>query len=291
MQTYSGVGAFIILMGAAVAFNHSWTGDGVAEDRPNINLMSPGPEVLSAVTFEHALMASDLFWLGVVQEFGFQGDKPVDYPKTFAWTQIATDLDPHYYIAYYATAINLSSYAKDVERSDTILKKGRKNLPGAWQFPMLMGYNAYFVRGDALAASELWFATSLMKGAPAFVASLAARARNHTGDAEGAIELLLTLMPSLEGAAREDAEIRLKLFRSEPILAAYDKACEAYRAQAGVIPSPDELYQGGAVTYPPFDLVESPIEFDENCRARTKVIFVREDEAKERVGMERPDKK
>lgn len=288
MQTYSGVAAFVLLMGAAMGLNETWSGGGAAEDRPNINLMSPGPEVLSAVTFGHSLMAADLFWLGVVQEFGFQGDRPVDFAKTYAWTDITTDLDPEYFIAYYATAINLTSYAKDADRSDKLLMKGRKRLPDAWQFPMLMGYNAYFVRGDALAASDLWFGTSLMPGAPRYVASLAARARNHTGDSEGAIDLLLTLIPSLEGAAREDAEIRLKIFRSEPILSAYDEACRAYRADKGVVPKAADLYQQQAVTYPPFDLLESPIVLDDNCRARTEVIIVREDEAKERVGMERP---
>ena len=81
--------------------------------------------------------------------------------------------------------------------------------------------------------------------------------------------------------------IRLRLFDSEDILRKYDAACVAYEAEHKKLPDPKELYQQGVVDAPPVDLFDKPIYFDANCRARTEMISVREDEAKERIGSQK----
>jgi hypothetical protein len=255
---------------------------------PPSEITSPGPEALHMVALEHPMAAADLFWLGVVQEIGAAADgrKP-SFLMMRRWADIATDLDPHYFAIYYAVAVNLTVYAKDVEASDTLLAKGWRNLPDAWALPFLMGYNAYFIRGDPEAASKLWLAASQLPDHPRFLLSLASRAQYQAGDALGAMSLLEEMIPFLDGPAKEDAELRLKAFRSEPILFAYDEACRAYRAAHGELP-PDaaSLHTQGYVNLPPEDLYGASIYLDSDCRARTEYIKVREDEAAQRVGAE-----
>ncbi len=249
-------------------------------------IQSPGRAQMRALSMQHPLALADLFWLSCVQELGRFVEK--HEPRVIrlkTWAQLATDLDPRYHQAYYVVAINLTVYNKDAEGSDRLLEKGRKNLPHKWQYPFMLGYNAYFLEGDLRKASRLWTEAAYMPGAPRFVPSLAARSRFQAGDEKQAEALLLTMIDHLSGRHKEDAIIRLKILRSEPILRAYDEACRTYFEQNGTLPaSADELRLVGLVSHPARDLFGEPITLDENCRARTEIIFVREDEAKQRAG-------
>ena len=242
--------------------------------------------VLDALALEHALAGADALWLTIVQEFGkaIEG-LTVDDNAVIGWADAATDLDDKYLTVYHSVAINLSVYSRLVDESDRILAKGRAALPNEWPLPFMVGYNAYFLRGDAAAATKAWREASQLPRAPRFLLSLAARSLYQAGDPRGAEQMLVDMLPALSGPARRDAEVRLKMFRSEPILAEYDRACEIYRAEHGVVPEDAKvLLELGLVSKPPFDLLDKPIEIDENCRARTSLIFVREDEAKKNLG-------
>lgn len=247
--------------------------------------VSAGPAALQILSVEHALAAADIFWLGIVQEFGkaIEG-QPVDNDSIYGWAQAATDLDPRYLTVYHSVAVNFTVYVKLVDDSDALLRKGREALPNAWRLPFMLGYNAYFLRGDLMSAARYWTEASLLPRRPHFLLSLAARARYQAGDPHGAEKMLAEMIPHMTGPARADAELRLKAFRSEPILAAYDRACEAYVEQNGERPaSAQVLFEAKMVEYPPEDLYGKAIELDEDCRARTEFITVREDEVLDRV--------
>ncbi len=250
-------------------------------------LLSPGPAALAAASLEHPLAWADLFWLDIVQEFGrpLDGEKPA-FARIARWADIATDLDPRYFAVYHATAIQLTVYARDAVASDRLLEKGYRALEDAWPLPFLLGYNAFFLHGDPEAAARWWFEAARLPDAPRFVPSLAARARVQAGDDLGAESMLLELIETgaLEGPQLEDAQIRLKILRSEPALRAYDEACARVRAAEGRVPAAEELFRRGLVTAPPFDLLEKPIVLDDGCRARTEYIRLREDELAERLG-------
>ena len=55
---------------------------------------------------------------------------------------------------YYASAIHLLVYGKRSDAVDRLLAKGAKELPTRWEIPFLLGYNAYFLKGNALEAAE-----------------------------------------------------------------------------------------------------------------------------------------
>ena len=249
-------------------------------------IRSPGRDSMRALSLQHPLAWADLFWLSAVQEIGrFIEKKDPEVARLKNWAQLATDLDPRYYQVYYGVAVNLTVYNKDAEGSDKLLRKGRKNITHRWELPFLLGYNAYFLRGDLRTASELWKEAAYMPGVPRFVPSLAARSRFQAGDEKEAEGLLLTMLEHLDGEHKRDAMIRLKILRSEPILRAYDEACRRYFEENGHKPdSADALRVAGYVRHPAKDLFGNPIEIDTNCRARTEIITVREDEAVERAG-------
>lgn len=249
-------------------------------------IRSPGQHQMRAMSFQHPLALADLFWLSAVQEIGrFIEKKEPRVVRLKNWAQLATDLDPRYFQVYRAVATNLTVYNKDADGSDKLLFKGRENLPHRWEFPFLLGYNAYFLRADLRRASEYWQEAAYLPDVPRFVPSLAARSRFQAGDEKKAEELLLTMIEHLDGEHRRDAEIRLQIVRSEPILRAYDEACVRFFEEKGHRPTePIALKLAGYVDYPPEDLFGKPIRLDENCRARTSMIFVREDEAVKRAG-------
>lgn len=261
---------------------------------------SPGREALQVVGFELAPALSDLVWLEMVQRIGASRRvKEEVVEATAALSTWATDLDPRHFLAYYAPATIASSYAGLVDVSDALAERGFDQLPHRHQFPFLLGWNDYFVRGDALAASEHWLEASRIEGAPRYLASLAGRARRQAQGPEEALRTLDALIRQLPpGPSRQLAEERAKIIRSEPILEAYDAACQRYYALEGEAPpSAATLMLRGLAQVPPVDLLGHPIELDLErdadfelpavgtattgfyCRARTAVIRLREDEA------------
>lgn len=251
----------------------------------NLEIRSPGPAVLSAVTIEHRLAAADVTWLSVVQELGKSTRlSDADWSRVERWGRLAVDLDRLYFTVYHSVAVNLSVLGQRVAASDELLQLGMSHLPTRWELPFVLGYNAYFVRGDAILASNHIEAAAGLPGSPAFLPSLAGRMRFHGGDELGALQLIETMTAGLEGRALDEAIERGKLLRSELRLRTYDAACRSHRAEHGALPSPVELYQQGLVQMPAEDLFGEPITFDDDCVARTKMTNVREFEAQRRVG-------
>lgn len=253
-------------------------------------LHSPGPEVMKLVALEHAEALADILWLQIVQELGkpAEGER-ASYDRLQRWANIAVDLDQKYYTVYWASALNLIAYARRATSAERLLKKGMKALPDRYEFPFLIGYVYYFLRGDSTSGATWWDTASRVPGAPAFLPSLVGRVRAVAGDRQGAIELLESLLDELPPMQRDEAEIRLKILKSEPALQEYDEACKKFREERGRLPADgNELYAEKYTRASPYDLLESPIIFKgEDCRARTAYITVRDDEmAKETLGKE-----
>jgi hypothetical protein len=262
--------------------------------RPDSDVLrSPGVPVLHLVSLEHRLAAADVTWLAIVQEIGraeFVTDAGWD--RVERWSEIATDLDRLYFTVYHSTGVTLSVWAKRLEASNRILTKGAAELPQRWELLLVLGYNAYFVAGDAALGSDFMRRASQIEDSPRFLAALAGRMRYHAGDEEGAIELLEELIPQMEGLAREDAESRLKLLLTERRLRRFDDACALFKINRGALPaSGREVVDAGLIDEPPQDYFGGEISFDDRCIARTKMAKVREFEAKMRVGERRGGKR
>ena len=247
-------------------------------------LRSPGLTVLQFASFEHPLAMADLTWLQIVQQLGHMRISAESWGRIRRWSDIATDLDPLYFVVYHAVAVNLSAHGRLVDLADEVLLRAWDRLPDRFEFPMLLAYNAYWVRGDALLGADYLAAASKLPRAPRFLAALSGRMRYHGGDEEGAIEMLEMFLTELDGDARAEAEERLLILRSQALMRTYDEACRQYRDLHGVRPTPALLFESGLVEAPPRDLLGNEIELDASCVARTELIQVREFEAQERVG-------
>ncbi len=250
-------------------------------------ITSPGPKALNLLSIQHASAVAELVWLQIVQNLGAnEASLPAVADRLERWSEIASDLDPEYFEVQYYPAVVLTMYSRRTDASDRLAKKGARNLPERWEFPFLLGYNAYFVHGKPDDASSYWLQSAHLPNVPRYVPSLVARSKLHAGNPEEALSLLESMLEWLPpGPHREDAEIRIAIIKSELyILPKYDQACASMRAQTGKVPTAEELFTAGLVVEPPRDLLGGEIELDENCRARTKVINVREDEAAKRVG-------
>ncbi|MCK6552764.1 hypothetical protein L6R52_43475 [Myxococcota bacterium] len=228
-------------------------------------LRSPGPELLALASLEHEPAWADVLWLQIVQDLGARS--AASYDRVERWANIAVDLDPRYFNVYYASSVHLLVYARRIEAVDALLEKGVRNLPNQWELPFLLGYNAYFMKGNAEEAAVRWEAAAKLPNAARFVASLAARARAQAGDEQGAIAMLRSMMEYLSGPALDDAKIRLKILESEATLRAYDDACQRFLAARGRRPADGaELFREGFATEPPVDRLNAPITIDP-CRA------------------------
>lgn len=245
---------------------------------PDLVLQSPGERTLHIATFEHRLGAADLQWLDVVQRIGVAASSSTapEWSHVAAGCDRVTDLDPLYEGVYDTCGIVLVTSAHRVGASNQILLKGEKRLPGSWRLPFMLGYNAFFEEDDAASAAK-YMAKAALRNAPPFVGSLAGRLRFTAGDLAGAIQLLESLIPNLEGRAQDDAVWRLKALRSEPRLRRFDEACSRMKAERNLSATTGlELFEAGLVQEVPQDEFGSPIVFEgEDCEATTAEIRVR----------------
>lgn len=262
---------------------------------------SPGPKVLALVSIEQSLSIASLLWLDILQHVG-QGSslsKNVlrDVANLAFW---AVDLDSRRFNFYHVPAI-LAATSGFPKLSDSLCERGVRNLPGRFEFDFLLGWNDYFIRGLPDEAADHWERAAQMDGAPDYLSSLAGRARLQARGSEAALDMLRRLIPNLpEGRQREMALQRVELIHSEKLLEKVDEACSEYRKDSGSNPaSAGSLQLQGYISFPPVDTFGEPIELDfgpeegiqptststnSPCVARTKMIPVREAEARANIG-------
>lgn len=249
-------------------------------------LRSPGPVVLRIASFQHRLALADLLWLDIVQELGAHRNLPDAVWNRLGYRgDIVTDLDDKYFAVYHSLGLTMLALSDRIELAEQILLKGMAKLPDRWEFPMFLGYSAYFRRGDPDVGADYVAAAAVLPNAPAYLGALAGRMRFHGGDEATAILMLESMLEHLDEHARGEAETRLQILRSEARLRRFDEACREEQTRTGSIPEPGVV--GERLGEPPEDLLGGAITFDERCIARTKLMQVREFEARERVGSRR----
>ena len=237
-------------------------------------LVSPGRALLHAVSLEHRLALADLAWLDVVQTIGASAvSEKTNWDRVFATSIIATDFDPKFFTVYDAAATVLAIWGKRVDASNALLEKGYRELPGQWRLPFLLGYNAFFLRGDARRGADWLERASRVPGGPPYLAALAGRMRFFGGESERALGFLEQMVRHLSGPARRDAEWRLAALRSEPRFRRFDAACQTFRAERGRLPtSGSELVGEGFIREAPFDEFGKAIELTPECVAFTAEV-------------------
>lgn len=245
--------------------------------------------------FGHSKAAADLVWLGVVQEVGASTRaSPELFESLVNNLERIIKLDPRYFTPQYTVSTFLLSYGAPEALREKVLAWGLDTQPQRWESHFLYGWDLFFLQDQPLEAAGFWRQAAQRPGAPAYLASAAARLISFEGGSTEAVGFLQELLQRLpEGRARDLAQERLQIELSEEILAAYDAACRARLAETGSLPaSPEALFEAVEVDAPPFDRLGNAIYFDpeKTCVARTDLVSVRRFEARERsrrVGQKR----
>ena len=112
-----------------------------------------GEHLKPALLGYHHLVA-DVLWLRVLQVLGKKRNTTNDYEWIYHALNVITTLDPQYDYAYYVGGVVLTNLANRVDLSNRLLEKGFKENPTVWNIPFLLGYNYYFILGDAAKAAE-----------------------------------------------------------------------------------------------------------------------------------------
>jgi uncharacterized protein YihD (DUF1040 family) len=197
----------------------------------------PRGEHLKPAMLGYHHLGADLLWLQLLQVLGKQKNTDNEYEWMYHALDVITTLDPRYAYAYYVGGVVLESYANRVDLSNRLLEKGHRENPDEWNLPFLLGYNHYFVLGDAAKGSEYIGVAARTAGAPDFLPGLATRMYSEAGNPDVALQFLEALWrenPDL--AVREKLEVRAKEVMIERDLRSLEDAIQQYYRTQGKYP-------------------------------------------------------
>lgn len=163
-------------------------------------------------------LIADWYWMQSLQYIGgklvkteetinLENLKPLNPRLLYPLLDNATDLDPHFLVAYSYGAIVLPSI--DSEQAIKIAEKGIQANPGEWRLYQHLGY-IYWRLGNYEKAAEVYSQGAQINGAPAFFGLMTARMKTQGGSRETARAMYRQMF---EGAqddqTKEAAAIRL----------------------------------------------------------------------------------
>lgn len=238
-------------------------------------VLLPRPEVLHLFAAPWQPLVADYFWILQVNQLG-RAANAAEHRDVAAYAQLATDLDPLFYVSYYlggvGTVFNLGREQwMNVGESTALIRKGLRVFPRDTKLRFLLGYNLGILRHDARAAAPIFEALSKEPGAPAHLAPLATRLYAEAGEFDSG----MAMAQALRDAATDDEtrsfyDQRLKELAAERVMQQVDGASERYRARTGR-PPPDvgSLVSAGDLPAMPEDPLGGTVEFGPSGRARS----------------------
>lgn len=197
----------------------------------------PRGEYLKPALLGYHHLGADILWLRLLQVVGKKKNTDDEFEWLYHALDVVTTLDPQYAYAYYVGGVVLTNYANRADLSNRLLEKGHRENPGEWNLPFLLGYNHYFVLGDAPKGADYIGKAARTSGAPDFLPGLATRMHAEAGNPEVALEFLEALWkenPDL--VVREKLETRAKEVMIERDLRSLELAIEQYRTKHGAFP-------------------------------------------------------
>ncbi len=161
-------------------------------------------------------LVSDVYWIRAVVYYGGVRrtlDPKKTYDLLYPLLDISTSLDPGFLLAYRMGAIFLSEpYPGGAGRPDlavSLLEKGARARPQAWQLPHDIGFVYFWTYRDYIRAAEWLERASAMPGAPSWLKPVVAGMLARGGDRQTARLLWTEMLRADEGRMKEVAELRL----------------------------------------------------------------------------------
>lgn len=197
----------------------------------------PRGEYLKPMLLGYQHAGADLLWLQFLQVLGKKKTTADEYEWIYHALDVITTLDPQYDYAYYVGGVVLTNLANRTDLSNRLLEKGFAANPTIWNLPFLLGYNHYFIFGDAARGAEYMAAAAKLPGGPSYLPGLASRMYAEANNPEVALQLLRALwLQTQDQEMREVLENRAKEIIIERDIQTLETARDAYHTKYGHLP-------------------------------------------------------
>lgn len=200
-------------------------------------------------------LAADVYWIRAIQYYGgakrrlasaIAPDPPAsiavdEYRQLYPMLDITTSLDPRFSIAYRFGSVFLAeAYPGGAGRPDLavkLLEKGLREQPDKWEYMEDIGFVHYWYRHDFRAAARWFDRAAHVRGAPWWLASMAATTLAEGGDRTSSRRMWEAIRESAENDwLRNNAEHRLLQLRALDQIDGLQAAVDAFARRAGAPP-------------------------------------------------------
>ncbi len=214
----------------------------------------PNGAALRIASLGHRSLASDLYWLELVQYVGDGRAEERGWDKLYPLADLVTELDPRHGYAYQTAGIVLSAAGR-LEESDRILDKGMQKGPPYWSFPYYRAFNAWFYRGDYQQGAYWAREAAKRPGASPNISHLALSLSSKSGTPDDALAMIDELRATVKDeVSLSKLDEQRKLAVVERDAQALEHAAARFRADRGRDPrSLEELVAAGYVRSVPPD--------------------------------------
>jgi tetratricopeptide (TPR) repeat protein len=199
-------------------------------------LYLPNGRYLKVATLGYSALAADVIYLWSIQFYGnFQIEDRYKYVDHI-YSNVITDLDPHYFDPYWLGALILSVETKDIDKALKLLDKGFANNPDKWIFPYLAGWECAYAH-QYERAIEYFRKAAAVPSAPPDVTRLVAGMYQREGDKATALaEWSRIARETTDPSVRKIALNRVHALEIEVDVEKIRAAIDRYRAAHGSAP-------------------------------------------------------
>jgi tetratricopeptide (TPR) repeat protein len=201
-------------------------------------LYLPNGEHLKLMSLGHASLLADMIYLWAIQYYSnYERADRYRYVE-HVFSNVITELDPHYIDAYWLGALILIVEAQDLDAGIRLLDKGARENPGNWILPYLAAWESYrAARYDAAAA---YFEQAAgIPGAPPVVRRMRAGMLGKSGSLRDAIALWREMLedPAVDARSKAIAERQVRDLQVRLDLLELNEALVRFRADNGRAPA------------------------------------------------------
>jgi tetratricopeptide (TPR) repeat protein len=198
----------------------------------------PRGEYLKPAMLGYHHLGADMLWLRLLQVIGERRNTENQYEWMYHALDVITTLDPQYAYAYYVGGVILGDYAHRPDLGNRLLAKGVEANPTVWNLPFLLGYNYYFLMGDASKAADYIMRAANLPDGPSYLPGLATRMAAEGGKPETALVFLeARLRENNDPEMREFFLNRMKEVIIERDIRILENAAEMYLSQHRALPT------------------------------------------------------
>jgi len=218
-----------------------WSGsrlEQLGEDAADSELLYlPNGKMLKVLSLGHGPLLADLLYLWAIQYYSNYERKDRYRYVEHVFSEVVTELDPHFVDAYWLGAMILIVEARDLDAGLRLLDRGFEKNPDQWVLLYLAGWESY--RGDRKEEAQDYFRRAMrVKDAPPVLRRLVAGIEGRRGSPRKAIALWQEVLddPVSDSASRSIAQRQIRELHVRSDVADLEALVGRFRMQYGRLP-------------------------------------------------------